>query len=435
MKKFLLYIFLLASFTFSYSQNTLRRQAFWGASFIPNSDGSAGVTIRRIEPGSPAEIAGFRDGDLILNINNILLSDPYVFGKIFRSIRAEDKVRFSVLRNGQLLELSATPLARPMEHYKNIDVEYGSVITSKGHHVRTILTKPSGVKGKLPVIFITQWLSCSQVEVNQKRMSDTDSLLNDLITKSGYAVMRVEKPGLGDSEGPDCSEADYESELAAYRAAYKALKKLDFIDTNSVFVLGISIGSASAPLVFAEENIKGYIVTGGFYKTWFEHMLEIERNRLQLTGKTQGEITDMIKKYSDFYNEYLNYKLTPAEVIKKKPYLEGIWYDGNAHQYGRPAAYYQQVQDKNVAAAWEKINSPTLVIYGEYDWIMSRVDHELIAQAVNKNHKGNGTLLIIPRMSHNLTIHPSLQDAFNDANGVYGKVVSEEILKWLKMRE
>ncbi|MFN2439255.1 MAG: alpha/beta hydrolase family protein, partial [Chitinophagaceae bacterium] len=136
-------------------------------------------------------------------------------------------------------------------------------------------------------------------------MSDTDSLFNDLITRSGYAFMRVEKPGLGDSEGPDCSEADYEAELAAYKAAFKAMKKMDFIDTSSIFVLGISIGSASAPLVFQDENIKGFIVTGGFYKTWYEHMLEIERRRLALIGNQPGEITTMMRKYVDFYNDYL----------------------------------------------------------------------------------------------------------------------------------
>src|SRR5688500_8138792 len=210
-------------------------------------------------------------------------------------------------------------------------------------------------------------------------MGGIDCLLHHLITRSGYAMMRVEKPGLGDSEGPDCSEADYESELAAYRAAFKALKKIDFVDTNSIYVLGISIGGASAPLVFQDENIKGFIVTGGFYKTWYEHMLEIERRRLELTGNSPGEITDMMRKYIDFYNDYLHYKMTPKEIIEQKPYLKGTWYDGDAHQYGRPAVYYQQVQEKNVAAAWEKIKSPTLVIYGEYDWIMSIEDHELMA--------------------------------------------------------
>jgi pimeloyl-ACP methyl ester carboxylesterase len=161
-------------------------------------------------------------------------------------------------------------------------------------------------------------------------------------------------------------------------------------------------------------------------------MLEIERRRLALIGNPPGDITTVMRKYIDFYNDYLNYKLTPKEILDQKPYLNGIWHDGNAHQYGRPAVYYQQVQEKNVAAAWEKIKSPTLVIYGEYDWIMSKDDHQLIAEAVNKNKTGNGTFLVIPKMGHNFTIHPTLQESFDNTNGVFALEVSNQILKWLK---
>ena len=63
---------------------------------------------------------------------------------------------------------------------------------------------------------------------------------------------------------------------------------------------------------------------------------------------------------------------------------------------------------------------------------MSKDDHEAMAATVNKNNKGAGTFLMIPKMGHNLTVHPSLQDSFNDTNGVYATEVSEQILKWLK---
>ncbi|HVE61787.1 MAG TPA: PDZ domain-containing protein, partial [Chitinophagaceae bacterium] len=205
MKKILLFIVSVFIVFISFSQTDLKRQAFWGASFIPNPGSKAGVTVQRAVAGSPAQLAGLQNGDVIVRANGILLSDPYVYGKTFRSFRGGDKVVLSVLRNDKLIDLFITPTRRPLEQYKDIEVQYGSIITDKGHHVRTILTKPAGARGKLPVIFVTQWLSCSQVEVNVNNMSDTDSLFNDLITRSGYAFMRVEKPGLGDSEGPDCS--------------------------------------------------------------------------------------------------------------------------------------------------------------------------------------------------------------------------------------
>jgi esterase/lipase len=112
--------------------------------------------------------------------------------------------------------------------------------------------------------------------------------------------MRVEKPGLGDSEGPDCSEADYESELAAFRTAFKALKNINYVDTNSIYILGLSIGSVSAPLTMQNENVKGFIVSGGFTKTWLEHMLELERRRLALLDKKPVDITEAMQRKASF---------------------------------------------------------------------------------------------------------------------------------------
>jgi phosphoserine aminotransferase len=63
---------------------------------------------------------------------------------------------------------------------------------------------------------------------------------------------------------------------------------------------------------------------------------------------------------------------------------------------------------------------------------MSKDDHQLIAEAVNKNKKGSGTFLVIPKMGHNFTIHPTLQESFNNTNGVFANEVSNQILKWLK---
>src|SRR5439155_1198397 len=83
-----------------------------------------------------------------------------------------------------------------------------------------------------------------------------------------------------------CGETDFDSELAGYRAAFRALKKYDFIDTKRIYMLGISNGGGFAPLVPESDpeqaQVRGYISMGGWVKTWFEHMLEIERRRFAL---------------------------------------------------------------------------------------------------------------------------------------------------------
>jgi pimeloyl-ACP methyl ester carboxylesterase len=126
-------------------------------------------------------------------------------------------------------------------------------------------------------------------------------------------------------------------------------------------------------------------------------MLEHERKRLELSGKSPAEIDESMRAFIDFYSLYLNQGMAPAEAIRSKPALARFWYDEPGGQYGRSAVYYQQVQKLNVGAAWARISAPVLILYGEYDWIMSRGDQELIVDIVNSRHPGNASLPSIQR--------------------------------------
>src|SRR5438132_3511771 len=173
------------------------------------------------------------------------------------------------------------------ENYPNVDVIYDSVAAPHGERLRTIITKPRELKGKLPVIFIAGWLSCDSVEAPENTRDETGMLFRRLAALPGFCLFRVDKQGVGDSEG-NCAENDFDSELAGYRAAFRALKNYDFIDTNRIYLLGISNGGGFAPIVpetSAEQGqVRGFIVVGGWVKTWFEHMMEIERRRFGLIG-------------------------------------------------------------------------------------------------------------------------------------------------------
>ena len=183
----------------------------------------------------------------------------------------------------------------PRESYPNVEVIYDSVTTPHGERLRTIVTKPRELKGKLPVVFVAGWLSCDSVEAPENTRDETGMLFRQLAQLSGFCLLRVDKQGVGDSEG-NCAENDFDSELAGYRAAFRALKNYQFIDTDRIYLLGISNGGGFAPVVpetSAEQGqVRGFIVVGGWVKTWFEHMLEIERRRFGLMGKTPAEVTE-----------------------------------------------------------------------------------------------------------------------------------------------
>src|SRR5947208_4608326 len=129
----------------------------------------------------------------------------------------------------------------PRESYPNVDVIYDSVTSPDGKRLRTIITKPHDSTRKLPVIFVAGWLSCDSIEAPPDTKDATGLVFRGLAQLPGFCLFRVDKQGVGDSEGV-CAENDFASELAGYRAAFRALKNYDFIDSNRAYILGISNG-------------------------------------------------------------------------------------------------------------------------------------------------------------------------------------------------
>jgi pimeloyl-ACP methyl ester carboxylesterase len=415
--------------------DALRRQAYLGAALAPPSGPQAGARVVRVTAGTAAAEAGLKAGDRVLKIGGRLLDDPVEFSRVYAALRGGDTVDLEVLRDGAVFtrRIALPPL--PKEQLAGLEVEYGSVLTARGHRLRTIVTRPRGATGRLPGIVLAGWLSCDPVEWPLGANAGHAKLIQGIARDSGFVLMRVDKPGVGDSEGPACADADFAVELAGYRAAFQALERHPAVDPDRIFVLGISNGGGIAPLVAPDAKVRGYVVSGGWLKTWFEHMLENERRRLTLSGSTPAEVNDRMRGYAEFYTHYLEERMTPREVLRRHPQLAPLWYDLPEHQFGRPAAFYQQLQALNLAEAWNRVNAPVLVIYGEHDWIMSREDNEMIAAVVNRNHPGTAQFVAVPRMDHLFHVNTSLQKSFDDYDsGTFDPALVTRIVHWMKER-
>jgi pimeloyl-ACP methyl ester carboxylesterase len=318
-----------------------------------------------------------------------------------------------------------------VERYQNVSLELGSVRDSKGQLLRTLVTLPRAGAGRLPAVFVSGWLSCDSVEVASDAKDGVSRLLYQLIEQSGAIVMRMDKPGIGDSEGV-CKETDFETELAGYRSAFAALKNHPRTDASRIVMVGISNGGGFAPLVAQGTPVAGYVSIGGWSKTWFEHMIELERRRLALEGRPPGAINAEIKPLAEFHAAYLFERRTPAEVIATRKHLASVWYDEPAHQYGRPAAFYHQLQALNLSSAWAEVSAPALVVWGEYDWIMSREDQAQIVDLVNARAPGRARLLVVPAMDHSFSTHPDAKAAYQRmGSGQYPSAAAGEILRFI----
>lgn len=413
------------------AEGSLRRRAYLGAELDTPSAGQPGAPVLSVQPGTRAAEMGLATGDRIMKINGRAMTNPIVFDAVYSALRGGDTVRLEVLSQGKTFEKQAQLPALPLETFPDIEVIYGAVKTEGGYRVRTVVTRPANARGRLPGIFLAPWLSCDSVE-NPFGPGDDGmmALLHALAKDSGYVLARVDPPGRGDSEGPTCSESDFATELAGLRAAFRSFARSEEVDPQRILILGMSNGAGYAPLVAEGTKVAGYISTGGWSKTWFEHMLDFERKRMEWQGAAPGEITTKMQGFTELYGDYLIGKRTPSEVIRAKPQLAAFWSDEPAHQYGRPAAYFQQMQEVNLAAAWEKADAPVLALWGGHDWSMSRQDHEALARF---GRPGLSRFVELPRTTHGLRQNLTDEHSFNNLRtGEFNSAVVALILDWMK---
>ena len=318
----------------------------------------------------------------------------------------------------------AAQTARPepkREHFQNAEVLYGWAKDSHGERLRTLITRPNNVTGKVPAIFFVGWLSCDSMEYPDADTNDGFGILmRRLIEQSGYATVRMDKPGVGESEG-DCGNADFTEELSGYQSAFDEMLKYDFIDPAKIFVIGLSNGGGTSALVPRQHPVRGYIAASSWGRTWYEHMLDMERRRLMEDGKSPADVNTSVKAFVEFYTLYLMKGMTPGQIIGQHPEWKSLWYDAPDGQYGRPAAFYQQLQTLNLGEIWQKVNEPVLVIRGTADNIMSRADSEAIARIVNQVHPGHARYLQIDDMTHGFTV-----------NGKFYEELIPTILNWMR---
>ena len=324
--------------------------------------------------------------------------------------------------------------ARPLEATPGLETRYGVVRTSDGTRLRTLITRPQGTTRPLPAIFLTQWVSCGSIEFTPGQAS----ILRDLAQKSGLAMIRVERAGSGDSEGPACSALDYDTEVAHYRDALDQLSRHPWIDGERIVIHGSSLGSTTAPLVAQGRKLAGILVQGGGAVTYLERMINFDRLNLERSGKFPPESihAEMLRRIA-FQQHYLMERKTPAQVAAAHPELAGVWEgllgtEPDSH-YGRPFAWHWQAAAKDFLAAWTRVDAPVMVVYGEYDQFEPRHGHRLIVDTLNALRPGSATWMEIPKAGHDLDIYPDARTAYRFENGREEHALFvDPVIDWLK---
>ena len=382
----------------------LQRRALLGITAAPVPAGAdsiaPGVLAERVIAGSAAAQAGVVAGDVVLSVDGKPLAVAEDLVRAVRAHRACDRVTVELRRAGQPLTLAITLSGFPFETAPGVDFAYDAVATPTGLR-RTIMTKPQGsAVPRLPAVLLIGGIGTYSVDYSFDPDHDVAEPYRRLLaalTRRGFVTLRVEKSGVGDSEGPPAKEVDLEGELAGYVAGLRMLKQRAEVDPERVFILGHSIGSVEAPMAAAREPVRGIVDMQGVGTTWFEYELVNARRQLELEGIAPAAVAQRMALKEWALHRLLIEDQSRAALLAERPAAAA------AIKYPASDDYLRQVAAQNLPALWAQLDLPVLVVYGSADFITSEADSRAILEDVNHAHPGRGELRIIERMDHYLT--------------------------------
>ena len=393
--------------------------------------------VQQVVPDSVAAAAGVLAGDTLKSIAGKPVAGMQALREITRALRSGQTVPFEIERGGAPVTLQLT-LSSATEQIEGSVVRYDSVEVPRGYRLRTIISVPDAKdrarEGRLPAFLYVQGIVCDSID-RPLRTDAYDTRLVHAMAAQGFVTMRVDKPGLGDSEGPPCSEIGVQEELEGYESALRALAAMPEVDPERVYVFGHSMGGVLAPYLAKSGLVRGSIVYGTIARTWFEYELENVRRQSELGGASPAEVSEALQQQAKTSAMVLIEKKTFGDVWERWPELrqpsQGVMFDEN-HMSTRHVRFFHELQDLNIAKAWMESRGAVLALWGEYDWVCSREDHERIAAIINQREDGAGSVLTMPGADHAFTTHATfLGSRMAMGEGTWDQDLPRRIVEWI----
>ncbi|MBL8816393.1 MAG: alpha/beta fold hydrolase [Planctomyces sp.] len=395
------------------ASDELPRRAALGLGFGPvtrelakqhNLPDDTGLVAKEPVAGLSAERAGIVAGDIITALDGKPVGMASI-AAVIGEFRGGDQVTISVLREGKPLELQTQLCERPRDPGNAAYEVIYSHVVSHGKRMRTIITKPR-VPGKHPgFMFIQGFSPVSYDFVLEGSKGDVATIDGPLLyefANSEFVTLRIEKPGVGDSEGGPFAELDYTTELDIYRQALKQLKSIEDVDADNVFIFGHSMGGAFGPMVASENPVRGIAVYGAASRTWYEYLLDTLRYQGLVAGDNFENTDERVRQGSRLMALVFLENKSVEEVRKSHPELvplaDALFPEGLFS--GKSLEFWRQLGQVNMPSYWTKCDTHVLAVRGASDFVTYDVDHKLIADIVNANRPGWGKSMTLADSDH-----------------------------------
>ena len=349
-------------------EDPLPRRGYFGVGLEKAENGAR---VFSVAPDSTAAAVEITVGDVIEAVDGRPAISPEAVVALIGRHKAGELVKIDLRRGGNARTAEATLKTFPVEQMANATVHYGSVVALPGVRLRTILSIPSGATNKrFPAVLLLQGGGCGSIDAPFSSNIAQPGLMHS-IGSQGFVTMRVDKSGVGDSQGDPCDSIGYKEELAGYQTALKYLRLHPSVDPDHVYLLGISLGGVFAPLLAAETKVAGISV-------W---------------GTSSG----------------------PPPIYP-----------------GRSERFFREFASVDVAGAWAKANTRVQVLQGEYDNDPYTNRGVEITAIVNNSPGGSATFAKLAGLDHCWSRHASLEASVDKCGqGQPSTALSDSILAFL----
>jgi pimeloyl-ACP methyl ester carboxylesterase len=412
----------------------LRRRAYIGLELSAQraADGSeqdeAGLLVEHVDAGGPSERAGLLIGDRVLAVGGCRLVELEQARRLVAALPPREPVSIEVERAGrsELFHAVATELPREQLPVGRIELDE---LSWDGYRLRAIWSFPPQPPPH-PLVWLipgATWLSDEHPTTPLHPMRQ----LIEQLTASGFATLRVERSGVGDSEGPPCTELDLEAELAGFRAAFASVDAHPALRRDGIFAFGRSLGGMLLPLVLAGRKWAGAAVWGTTSRRWSDAMLRASARQWALSGTAGIELR--CERLRVLHELVYEQGLDPDQAFARRPDLRGLLPGvfAGSRVYGRVARYFQQLQARDLEQAFRQLDAPLLALHGSCDWLSEWEDLARIAELCAPASE----LIQLPGLDHFMHLRPSLEQAFATPwDGSYSPAAGDALAHFFRER-
>ncbi|WP_291721222.1 PDZ domain-containing protein [Bernardetia sp.] len=261
-----------------------------------------GIIIYKVFPNLAADKAGLQEKDVIIAVDSTHLHNLKEFKEFVQTKKGNDTLSLFFVRNDTVRNTSLILSFLPRENNFYFETMYDQIELDSQTNLRTIFTFPRRIENneqtitQFPLVVLLNSASNQSIERELYSKNKSNYQFYDWVeklTKDGFATLRIEKKGVGDSEGK-LENWTFEDEQKSIIEALKKIRKQGVINQNQIYL--VALGSSSFVALEYRKKILNSLdsidTSSSFSKTDFQTIF-IEKLPAKLQ-KTNYQNTDSL---------------------------------------------------------------------------------------------------------------------------------------------